>query len=172
MTPTRTALRRAPALALVVALLLGAGGAAVWESGRAETVHGATAVGVEFGALGRDDATHRLDDAAPRRHIDRDADRKLVDIDDALAALDDGLTLWLVTEAGNGEAWFGGGLDLTPIYVDESRPAGFTRKSGRCATSSTPSPPRSGSSCAASWRVHGRPDVTPVSHPAITRVLW
>ncbi|QRY83094.1 VanW family protein [Tsukamurella tyrosinosolvens] len=66
MTPTRTALRRAPALALVVALLLGAGGAAVWESGRAETVHGATAVGVEFGALGRDDATHRLDDAAKR----------------------------------------------------------------------------------------------------------
>lgn len=24
-------------------------------------------------------------------------------------------------EAGNGEAWFGGGLDLTPIYVDEAQ---------------------------------------------------
>jgi len=24
-------------------------------------------------------------------------------------------------EAGNGEAWFGGGLDLTPIYVDETQ---------------------------------------------------
>ncbi|KXP09592.1 hypothetical protein AXK57_12035 [Tsukamurella pulmonis] len=66
MTRTRTALRRAPALALAGALLLGAGGAAAWESGRAETVHGATAVGVEFGALGRDDAVHRLDDAARR----------------------------------------------------------------------------------------------------------
>ncbi|MET9327923.1 VanW family protein [Tsukamurella sp. NPDC003166] len=66
MTRTRTALRRAPALALVAALLLGAGGAAVWETGRAETVHGATAIGVGFGALGRDDAAARLAEAARR----------------------------------------------------------------------------------------------------------
>lgn len=66
MTRTRTALRRAPALVMVGALLLGAGGAAAWESGRAETVHGATAAGVGFGALGRDDAGHRLDAAAKR----------------------------------------------------------------------------------------------------------
>ncbi|GAB3126533.1 VanW family protein [Tsukamurella serpentis] len=66
MTRTRTALRRAPALALVVALLLGAGGAAVWEAGRAETVHGAKALGVEFGALGETDAAQRLQPAAHR----------------------------------------------------------------------------------------------------------
>ncbi len=66
MTPQRPALRRAPALALAAALLLGAGGAAVWETGRAETVHGATAVGVDFGALGRDDAVRRLEDGAAR----------------------------------------------------------------------------------------------------------
>ncbi|BDH57191.1 hypothetical protein [Tsukamurella sp. PLM1] len=59
MTRTRTALRRVPALALVAALLLGAGGAAVWETGRAETVHGATALGVPFGALERDEAAER-----------------------------------------------------------------------------------------------------------------
>ncbi|MBC6699365.1 oxygen-dependent coproporphyrinogen oxidase [Hymenobacter sp. BT190] len=28
-------------------------------------------------------------------------------------------------EAGNGEAWFGGGLDLTPIYVDEAQARWF-----------------------------------------------
>ena len=28
-------------------------------------------------------------------------------------------------EAGNGEAWFGGGLDLTPIYVDEGQARWF-----------------------------------------------
>ena len=28
-------------------------------------------------------------------------------------------------EAGNGEAWFGGGLDLTPIYVDEQQARWF-----------------------------------------------
>ena len=28
-------------------------------------------------------------------------------------------------EAGNGEAWFGGGLDLTPIYVDEAQTCWF-----------------------------------------------
>ncbi|WP_088843657.1 oxygen-dependent coproporphyrinogen oxidase [Hymenobacter gelipurpurascens] len=28
-------------------------------------------------------------------------------------------------EAGNGEAWFGGGLDLTPIYVDEEQARWF-----------------------------------------------
>ena len=28
-------------------------------------------------------------------------------------------------EAGNGEAWFGGGIDLTPIYVDESQARRF-----------------------------------------------
>ncbi|MCB2410584.1 oxygen-dependent coproporphyrinogen oxidase [Hymenobacter lucidus] len=28
-------------------------------------------------------------------------------------------------EAGNGEAWFGGGIDLTPIYVDESQARWF-----------------------------------------------
>ena len=28
-------------------------------------------------------------------------------------------------EAGNGEAWFGGGLDLTPIYVDETQARWF-----------------------------------------------
>lgn len=28
-------------------------------------------------------------------------------------------------EAGNGEAWFGGGLDLTPIYVDEDQARWF-----------------------------------------------
>jgi coproporphyrinogen III oxidase len=28
-------------------------------------------------------------------------------------------------EAGNGEAWFGGGIDLTPIYVDEAQARGF-----------------------------------------------
>ncbi|TGD80251.1 oxygen-dependent coproporphyrinogen oxidase [Hymenobacter wooponensis] len=28
-------------------------------------------------------------------------------------------------EAGNGEAWFGGGLDLTPIYVDEDQSRWF-----------------------------------------------
>ncbi len=51
---------------LVAALLLGAGGAAVWESGRAETVHGATTLGVSFGALGRDEAESRLQEAAHR----------------------------------------------------------------------------------------------------------
>ena len=28
-------------------------------------------------------------------------------------------------EAGNGEAWFGGGIDLTPIYVDETQARAF-----------------------------------------------
>jgi coproporphyrinogen III oxidase len=28
-------------------------------------------------------------------------------------------------EAGNGEAWFGGGLDLTPVYVDETQARWF-----------------------------------------------
>jgi coproporphyrinogen III oxidase len=28
-------------------------------------------------------------------------------------------------EAGNGEAWFGGGLDLTPVYVDEAQARWF-----------------------------------------------
>ncbi|MEJ7664212.1 MAG: coproporphyrinogen III oxidase [Hymenobacter sp.] len=28
-------------------------------------------------------------------------------------------------EAGNGEAWFGGGIDLTPIYVDETQARRF-----------------------------------------------
>ena len=28
-------------------------------------------------------------------------------------------------EAGNGEAWFGGGIDLTPIYVDEAQARAF-----------------------------------------------
>ena len=28
-------------------------------------------------------------------------------------------------EAGNGEAWFGGGIDLTPIYVDEAQARRF-----------------------------------------------
>ncbi|MBT9395010.1 oxygen-dependent coproporphyrinogen oxidase [Hymenobacter sp. NST-14] len=31
-------------------------------------------------------------------------------------------------EAGNGEAWFGGGLDLTPIYVDEEQARWFHRE--------------------------------------------
>jgi coproporphyrinogen III oxidase len=30
-------------------------------------------------------------------------------------------------EAGNGEAWFGGGIDLTPIYVDETQARRFHR---------------------------------------------
>lgn len=64
MTRTRTSLRRASALAVVGALLLGAGGAAVWESGRAETVHGATALGVKFGGVSRDEAINRLRPAA------------------------------------------------------------------------------------------------------------
>jgi len=31
-------------------------------------------------------------------------------------------------EAGNGDAWFGGGLDLTPIYVDEQQARHFHRR--------------------------------------------
>ncbi len=31
-------------------------------------------------------------------------------------------------EAGNGEAWFGGGLDLTPIYVNEAQARWFHRE--------------------------------------------
>ncbi|UOQ51136.1 oxygen-dependent coproporphyrinogen oxidase [Hymenobacter cellulosivorans] len=31
-------------------------------------------------------------------------------------------------EAGNGEAWFGGGLDLTPIYVDEQQARWFHKQ--------------------------------------------
>nr|WP_245897414.1 oxygen-dependent coproporphyrinogen oxidase [Hymenobacter nivis] len=31
-------------------------------------------------------------------------------------------------EAGNGEAWFGGGIDLTPIYVDEAQARRFHQR--------------------------------------------
>jgi len=31
-------------------------------------------------------------------------------------------------EAGNGEAWFGGGIDLTPIYVDEAQACRFHQR--------------------------------------------
>jgi coproporphyrinogen III oxidase len=31
-------------------------------------------------------------------------------------------------EAGNGEAWFGGGIDLTPIYVDETQAQRFHQR--------------------------------------------
>ncbi|WP_438831781.1 oxygen-dependent coproporphyrinogen oxidase [Hymenobacter coccineus] len=31
-------------------------------------------------------------------------------------------------EAGNGEAWFGGGIDLTPIYVDEAQAQRFHQR--------------------------------------------
>ena len=31
-------------------------------------------------------------------------------------------------EAGNGEAWFGGGIDLTPIYVDETQARRFHQR--------------------------------------------
>ncbi|MBG8554784.1 oxygen-dependent coproporphyrinogen oxidase [Hymenobacter guriensis] len=41
-------------------------------------------------------------------------------------------------EAGNGEAWFGGGLDLTPIYVDEAQARWFHRQIKEMCDQHTP----------------------------------